>query len=61
MTNSLPKIADVESGRRFPSIPAAEIPPAALAPKTLWRAGSADFRRAAMRNETQPQLDDRSP
>jgi hypothetical protein len=40
------RIADVESGRRFPSVPAApqaDLPPAGpyLAPRELWRAGAA--------------------
>jgi hypothetical protein len=46
------RIADVESGRRFPSVPAApeaDLPPPGpyLAPKTVWRAGAAEFRRPA--------------
>jgi hypothetical protein len=46
------RIADVESGRRFPSVPAApkaDLPPPGpyLAPKAVWRAGAAEFRRPA--------------
>jgi hypothetical protein len=46
------RIADVESGRRFPSVPAApeaDLPPPGpyLAPKAVWRTGAAEFRRPA--------------